>query len=250
MAWKSCGDAPHARAHPEAVELAQLTNARPPSIAPPAGSGSSSSRSSRSSHCSSNASPLSSSSSTVKPGRQPGLDGELEQQPAGERVQRADRRVVETFERGGRGLGAVDPVEPRSTHPRAQLGGRLLGERDGGDARDVDPVVDEVDDAADERAGLAGACSGLDEQRRAEVGPDADAGGLVGRQIGSSGPPSVVDRSDRIRVAQPSPTPTASGASSAGAPTTSPNQRASRGSCRLRSQSAQRSAVPSSSGSQ
>ncbi len=71
----------------------------------------------------------------------------------------------------------------------AQFGGGLLGERDRRHAGDVDPVVDEVGDAVDERAGLARSRAGLDEQRRVEIVPDAGAPGLVGRQVGRrSGP--------------------------------------------------------------
>ena len=70
-----------------------------------------------------------------EPRRQPGLDRELEQDPPGERVQRADRGVVERRRaRRGAAPSAARLAEPLA-QPVAQLGGGLLGERDGGDRR-------------------------------------------------------------------------------------------------------------------
>ena len=63
-------------------------------------------------------------------GRQAGLDGELVQQPAGERVQRADRGVVEVVEGGGGKGGGVRLFRRR--RPRRRSG---RGAGDGGDRR-------------------------------------------------------------------------------------------------------------------
>ena len=117
----------------------------------------------------------------VEPRGQPGLDGELEQDAPGEGVQRADRRLVERLE----GAGAPSRRRRRAelgADAVAQLGGRLLGERDRGDGVDRDALVDEGEDARHQRRGLAGTGAGLDEQ--GGVGPRADAitGVLVGRR--------------------------------------------------------------------
>ena len=75
--------------------------------------------------------------------RQSRLDRMLGQHPARERVQRADGGGVEVVEAGPRprrtipaGLARVFQGHP---HPVAQLGGGLLGERDGGDVRSGTP---------------------------------------------------------------------------------------------------------------
>ena len=101
--------------------------------------------------------------------RQAGLDGELEQDAAGERVQRADRGVVEAVEGGLTRVGSPGGSASTLAQAVAQLGGGLLGERDGGDGVDRHALVDEREDAPDERGGLAGAGAGLDEQRRVDV---------------------------------------------------------------------------------
>ena len=77
-------------------------------------------------------------------GRQTGLHGIVVQDPSGEGVQRADRGVVEGVEREVHPLG-VDRVVSvglrrgqLGAQAVAQLGGGLLGERDGGDRADLD----------------------------------------------------------------------------------------------------------------
>ena len=118
----------------------------------------------------------------VEAGRQPGLDGELEQDAPGEGVQRADRGVVEALQRGLAQRPVARLVE-LGTEAVTQLGGGLLRERDGGDDVDRHALVDEREDAGDEGGGLAGAGAGLDEQRRRGVGADAVARGLVRRLV-------------------------------------------------------------------
>ena len=114
----------------------------------------------------------------VEARRQRGLHRELRQQPAGEGVQRAHGCVVEVGERGVGQVGCgvisrVDGLRPPGdelgAQPVAQLGGRLLGERDRGDLGDRHAGEHEVDDPPDERRGLAAAGAGGDEQRALEV---------------------------------------------------------------------------------
>ena len=126
-----------------------------------------------------------------EPGRQAGLDRELEQDAPGEGVQRADRGVVEGVERGLAQRRRPALGEPLA-EAVAQLGGGLLGERDGGDHVDRHALVDEREDAPDERGRLAGAGAGLDEQRRRRCrcgcarGPAWSGGGAGGRRRGAS----------------------------------------------------------------
>ena len=81
-------------------------------------------------------------------GRQAGFDREVEQDASGERVERADRCVVEPCERcvGGRARVGFESL-PSAT---AQLGGGLFGEGDRGDAGDRYSRANEVDDAGHE----------------------------------------------------------------------------------------------------
>ncbi len=72
-----------------------------------------------------------------EPRWQPGLDREVEQDAAGERVQRADRCMIESGERRV-GFGARVCFEALAC-AAAQLGGGLLGEGDRRDRRDRDP---------------------------------------------------------------------------------------------------------------
>ena len=115
--------------------------------------------------------------------RQPGLDGVLDEDPLGEGVEGAQRSAVE-FDQcpgGDLGLGAL-PGGHRleaATDPVTELGGRPVGEGDGGDVLDGHAREHEGHDAVDECAGLAGAGAGLDEQGGAEVGGDAVARRLV-----------------------------------------------------------------------
>ncbi len=117
--------------------------------------------------------------------RQRRLDGELGEQPAGEGVQRADRGLVQV----GHGRHARRRVGARrgerDAQAVAQLCRSLLREGDRGDAGDRDAADDEVDDAGDERGGLAAPGAGGDEQCLVERFDDELAGGLVrGRRAG------------------------------------------------------------------
>ena len=166
------GDPPYAGAHPEPVELAEFDE-RTTAVDQPAG------RLGIVEQMVEQVVPLLLEGEAAlefvehrEAGRQPGLDREVEQQPAGERVQRADR-VRGRAGRGQRSPAGVDCDAEVGADPGAELGGRLLGERDRGDGGDVDAALDQVDDAVDERAGLAGTGSGLDEQGRVEVVADA-----------------------------------------------------------------------------
>ena len=147
--------------------------------------------SSRSSQRSSSASSLSSSSSTSKPGGRPASTGNSN------RMRRAKAcsvpigawsRSSSAAWRSGAAAGLVE----LGAEAVAQLGGGLLGERDGGDGVDRHALVDEREDAGDERGGLAGAGAGLDEQRRRGVGADAVASGLVGQASAGAGPSALV----------------------------------------------------------
>ena len=170
-----------------------------------------------------------------EPRRQAGFDRQLEQDAAGEGVERADGGVVEGVEGGPprccRGSGAE--LAPEAV---AELGCRLLGERDGGDGVDRDALVDEREDAPDEGSGLAGAGTGLHEEGRAGGRADELPGRLV-RWL-------VLAAVEQAELLGHDVRPGSAG--SAG----SPNHGASSGSRRLRSHSAQRPAVPSPSGSQ
>jgi hypothetical protein len=80
--------------------------------------------------------------------------------------------------------GSASSPEARAAswaRTRSQLGGRLLGEGDGGDAaHGLAPVGDQGDHPVDQRPGLAGAGAGLDEKGLVERGADALAGDGVG----------------------------------------------------------------------
>ena len=169
-------------------------------------------------------------------GRQAGFDRELEEQAPGEGVQRADRGVVERLERRParrsvrrRRRGVAKAV--------AKIGRRLLGERDGGDGLDRHALVDQRDDALDECRRLARRRPRPRRTRSSRCRPGCAAGGRSGGGAGAR----RCRRESRATAARHS------------APIlvrASPNHRVSRGSCRLRSHSAQRTAVPSPSGSQ
>ena len=107
--------------------------------------------------------------------RQPGLDGVLGEDAAGERVQGADGGTVEVVERL-----VVTTAGELHAQPVTELGGGLLGERHRRDVADRDAVGDERDDPFDQRACLSRARAGLDEQGVGEVGADPLAGVLVG----------------------------------------------------------------------
>ena len=122
-------------------------------------------------------------------GRQTGLHGIVVQDPAGEGVQRADRGVVEGVEREVHPLG-VDRVvgiglcrDQLGPQAMAQLGGRLLGERDGGDRADLDTARHERHDPTDQAAGLARTRPRLDEQIGAEIGGDRQPVGAIGQRV-------------------------------------------------------------------
>ena len=167
-------------------------------------------------------------------GRQSGGDRELGEQAPGERVQGADRGVVELVE-GGLELGMCEQVGAAGglgpqgfAEAVAEIGGGLLGEGDGGDGADVDTGANQLDDARHQARRLAGAGPRFDEQVGAEVAADPVAIGLVRRGLvwrRHSPPPPEVS-------------------------STRSNHAARRGSSRLRSHSCHRSVVPNESGSQ
>ena len=146
-------------------------------------------------------------------GWQPGRDRHVVEQSAGEGVEGADRRMIDV---GGRPMPSCGDECVSQSVP--QFGCRLLGEGDRRDRADVDAGFDEADDAAHQAGGLAGTRARLDEQIGVEVGGDP----LAGRSVG---------RGCRAHVRS-----------------SSPNQRSSRASCRLRLHSAKRSSTPRPSG--
>ena len=97
--------------------------------------------------------------------------------PAGSARRRRRRRAG----LGGRRRARPDPV--------AQLGGGLLGERDGGGGGEVVAGLDEGHEPAHQRGGLARARSGLHEQRGVEGGGDRAPGPGIGEGRFSHGRP-------------------------------------------------------------
>ncbi len=176
---------------PKFSKLHSSTSVRPPSSAV-AGSGSLSSRSSRSLHSSSKRRLLSSSSSTPNPGGSPASIGKSL------RIRRANACSVPigAWSRSPSACRADSVGVPRElrAEPSAQLGGRLLGERDRGDLGDRHAGLDEVHDPVDERTRLPGTCARLDEQRVVEVAADPLAIGVVGRCRWSGAPHGVSHR--------------------------------------------------------
>ncbi len=242
LAWKSCTTRSSPRRTSNRSQSHSWTKPAAESPGPISWSGSSSRLSSRSSHRSSRASWLSSSSSTVKPGGRPASTGNSN------RILRANACSVpmgapSSSSRAARRTALTRLGREHLAHAVAQLAGGLLGERDRGDRLDRHALVDERDDPPDERAGLAGAGAGLDEQRRRRVGADAVPLGLVRRGFdggSASAPPSgAVAAGSKSSSSWPVTTRGSVGAG---------NQRASRSSWRLRSHSGQRSPVPRLSG--
>ena len=117
--------------------------------------------------------------------RQAGLHRVLGQDALGERVEGGHRGGVELLEREGRpgrgdGIGVACHRFQRPPDPVAQLGRRLLGERDRGDlAHGHVALDDQRDDPVDERLGLARTRARLDEQRLVERADDRGAGGEI-----------------------------------------------------------------------
>jgi hypothetical protein len=114
----------------------------------------------------------------------------LTEDAPGEAVERADRRAVEVVEGGAAAQGPLTVAFGRGrsglvvellAHPVAQLGGGLLGERDGGQLVDARGAGgDEADDAVDQCTGLARARSRLHEESGVQAVGDVVAGSLVG----------------------------------------------------------------------
>ena len=112
------------------------------------------------------------------------LHGELVEQAAGERVQRADGGQIELGE-SGCGERRVASCRGGSTLQRAadlvaQIGGGLLGEGDRRDPADRDAAADQVHHPPHECGRLAAAGTGFHEQGGAEGAGDQVAIGLVG----------------------------------------------------------------------
>ncbi len=119
---------------------------------------------------------------------EPGLYREVVEDASSEGVQGPDRCVVERIERCmhtfcpcriGGACGSFRRRE-RGAQPVAKLGGRFLGERDGGDCSDLDAARDQRDDAFDEAARLARAGTGFDEEVDVEISDDGVAITLIG----------------------------------------------------------------------
>ena len=124
--------------------------------------------------------------------RQAGLDRERGEDPLRERVERADRGVVEVVE-GVVAAIARDRVErvvagavlELRAHTIAELGRGLLGERDRGHASHRHGEVgtvdrDQLDDPIDQDRRLPGARAGLDEEHLVEARAHRFARGAVG----------------------------------------------------------------------
>ena len=178
----------------------------------------------------------------AEPGREAGFDREVVEDPPCERMQRADRCVIEVVQRVASCLGVSG--REFGSESNTEFGRRLLGEGDRGDLRDRDAGLDEVHHAVDQGTGLAGARTGLDEQRVVEVGADALTVGLVGRCARCDASLGVSHRR-RLRRCR----------SSGCGPSRcrqfrAPNHRLIRGSCCLRPHRSKASSVPRPSGSQ
>ncbi|MEZ5262744.1 MAG: hypothetical protein R2755_13455 [Acidimicrobiales bacterium] len=158
------------------------------------------------------------------PRRETGVDGELAEQPAGEAVQGGDGGAV------GVGQGLAAPVELEQVggggepalevgaDAAAQLGGGGLGERDGGDVGQGHATFEhQVGDPLHELGGLAGARTGLDEERAVEA-DRADQlavhqvgwiGGTAGARVNVArahrSPPSVAEPSGSKRCSTARP---------------------------------------------
>ena len=109
-----------------------------------------------------------------------GLDGALAQEPGRERVDRPDPGGLELPERlVEAGPGQLAP------EAHAEVGGRLLGERDGRDLAEArSPAPDEVHDATQEERGLPAAGRRLDQERGVEILDRAAALVVVDEQSG------------------------------------------------------------------
>ena len=129
--------------------------------------------------------------------RQAGFERELDEDPQGEAVERADGRIIDGVERieaTSRPIGPPCRLAGRGGCSRreglpleapadavAQLRGRLLGEGDGGELADVVEASrgHQLDHPTDQLVGLARARPGFDEQARPALGADAAAVGPV-----------------------------------------------------------------------
>lgn len=126
--------------------------------------------------------------------RQAGFQGRLRQDPGREAVQGGQHSVIQ----GGQpdcqaslpfgvvlepGIPAVLVRLQALAHPVAELGGGVLRERDGGQARHGGESSggDQVHDPGDQGGRLARARTGFDEQDLLELGADRVAGVLVDR---------------------------------------------------------------------
>ena len=116
-----------------------------------------------------------------------GVERALLEQARGEGVDRLDvgrvdlsQGVVEPSSFGRVG-GPAASFGERGADPRAQLAGRLLGERDRHDVAQPRVVAaHQLDHPVDQDPGLARAGAGLQEERGVELAEQAVAHGLVG----------------------------------------------------------------------
>ena len=136
--------------------------------------------------------------------RQPGLEGMLGEDALRERVQGRDRRFVDLRHCARRDSAGPGRGLELSSHPVAQLGRRRLGERDGRDAAHLGAVSHQLDEASDERGGLAGAGAGFDEEGRVEALPYLGAGRSVGDRRARRFPRGLRPEA-RLRLASASP---------------------------------------------
>ena len=139
-------------------------------------------------------------------GGEPGFDGVRGEDPLSERVERAQRGLVELVEGTAAAVGVVritrvGPGPQSSRHPLAQLVGRLVREGDGGDRLHRGARQDQCHDPLHQLRRLAGTGPGGDEQGRLEVGGDAAAGRFVSEGISGQGVavPLVADHGTRAR---------------------------------------------------
>jgi hypothetical protein len=148
-------------------------------------------------------------------GRQAGLERERSEDPLRERVQRADRGVVELVERirasllHERGLVGVARVALELlANAVPQLGRGLLGKGDRGDAahrhRPARTIGDhQLDDPVDQHRCFPGAGAGLDEQGLVETRPHRVARFVVGEpqhfRRGHAASPASTGSSSPIR---------------------------------------------------
>jgi len=113
------------------------------------------------------------------------LDRPLPQQVGAEGVDGADGRRLQPFQRSGQAIallegGAAARGLQLGAQAQLHLTGGQVGERHRKDPVERGPAAShQGDDARHQLGRLSGSSRGLNDQRRAEIAPDAIAGGLV-----------------------------------------------------------------------